>query len=78
MEFFSRGEDNRSMRRKSSEIKPKGQMEFFSRGEDNLSTRRKTQKANKKGRWSSLVVVKTIYIREGKLRYQTKRADGVL
>ena len=59
-------------------MKPKGQMELFSRGEDNPSTRRKTQKSNQKGRWSSLVVVKTIHLREGKLGNQTKRADGAL
>ena len=53
-------------------------MELFSRGEDNLSTRRKTPKSNEKGRRGSLVVAKTIYLREGKLRSQTKRADGAL
>ena len=78
MEFFSRSEDNLSTRRKTQISNQKEQMEFFSRGEDNLSTRRKTQKANQKGRWSSLVVVKTTYLREGKLRNQTKRADGIL
>ena len=53
-------------------------MEFFIRSEDNLSERKKTQKSNQKDRWSSLVVVETIYLREGKLRNQTKRTDGVL
>ena len=53
-------------------------MGLFSRGEDNQSMRRKTQKSNQKDRWSSLVVVKTVNLREVKLRYQTKRTDGVL
>ena len=64
--------------KENSEVKLKGQMELFSRGEDNLSTRRKTPKSNQKGRWSSLIVVNTIHLREGKLRSQTKRADGAL
>ena len=53
-------------------------MELFSRGEDNPSTRRKTRKSNQKYRWSSLVVVKTIYLREGKLGLKNRLKTPVI